>query len=244
MDLSPNDWFASQFHVIQSSSPSGASGLTDSRCSSQMERLAAREGVLRPEHHARAEAYEAPSNAPKAATDRLECSRMARSIPNDSAADGSHSRDSRSASAPPDRKRGEFVEAASRRSATAYGNVETSPLDGIATSWDDRSGCRYRVAESIGPALALEALQDSLSRFRFKAPVGVVPVSSSVLSTSLDSLEARVSADGCGSGFLGRIRAYAGLLVEENRRSARLVKGWPRQQLSTSALCYEGGASR
>lgn len=228
MNLSPNDWFASQFHVIQSSSPSGASGLTDSRCSSQMERLAAREGVLRPEHHARAEAYEAPSNAPKAATDSLECSRMARSIPNDSAADGSDSRDSRSASAPPDRKRGEFVEAVSRRSATAYGNVERSSFDGIATSWNSRSGCRYRVAESIGPAAVLEVLQDSLSGFAFRAPVGVIPVSSEILWTSLDCMKNRLSTDGCKSDFLGRIRAYAGLLSEETRRGARLLKGGTR----------------
>ncbi|MFM2167281.1 MAG: hypothetical protein RIS79_1652 [Verrucomicrobiota bacterium] len=228
MNLSPNDWFASQFHVIQSSSPSGASGLTDSRCSSQMERLAAREGVLRPEHHARAEAYEAPSNAPKAATDSLECSRIARSIPNDSAADGSDSRDSRSASAPPDRKRGESGDDASLRSAKAYGNVEPSSLDGIATSWDRRSGCRYGVAESIGPAAALQVLQDSMSGFSFKVPLRVIPVSSEVLWTSLDSLRNRLSTDVSGSDFLGRIRAYTGLLGEENRRSARLINGGVR----------------
>jgi len=228
MNLSSNDWSASQSHVIQSSSPSGASGLTDSRCSSQMERLAAREGVLRPEHHARAEAYEAPSNAPKAATDSLECSRVARSIANDSAADGSDSRDSRSASAPPDRKRGEFVEAASRRSATAYGNVQRSSLDGIATSWDSRSGCRYGVAESIGPVTAVQELWGSISGLSFKVPAGTIPVSSKALLKGLGSMEDRISADTCSSAFLGRIRAFAGLLSEENQRSARVIKGGVR----------------
>lgn len=228
MNSIPIDWCASQFHRSQSSSPRGASGLTASRCRSQIERLAAREGVLRPEHHARAEAYEAPSKAPTAATDSRECSRMDRSIANDSAADGSDSRESRSASAPPDRKRGEFLEAASRRSATAYGNVERSSFDGIATSWNSCSGCRYGVAESIGPASVLHELQNSLSGFSFKTPLGVIPVPSEVLWTSLDSLRNRLSTDVSGSDFLGRIRAYAGLLGEENRRSARLIKGGVR----------------
>ncbi len=225
MNRSPDGQSLAQFHVIQSSSPSGASGLTDSRCSSQIERLAALEGVLRPEHHARAEAYEAPSNAPTAATDSLECSRTARSIANDSTADGSDSRDNRSASAPPDRKRGELGLAASRRSDTAYGNEERSSLDGIATSWDSRSGCRYGVAESIGPVTSVRELRASISGLCFKVPVGTVPVSSEALLTGLDSLEDRISADACGSAFLGRIRAFAGLLCEENRRSARWVNG-------------------
>lgn len=228
MNRSPNDWSLAHFHVIQSSSPSGASGLTDSRCSSQMERLAAREGVLRPEHHARAEAYEAPSNAPTAATDSLECSRTARSIANDSAADGSDSRDNRSASAPPDRKRGELGLAASRRSDTAYGNEERSSLDGIATSWDSRSGCRYGVAESIGPVTSVRELRASISGLSFKVPVGAVPVSSQALLRGLESLESRINADKWGSGFLGRLRAYAGLVAEENRRGARLLNGGAR----------------
>ncbi len=228
MNRSPNDWSLAHFHVIQSSSPSGASGLTDSRCSSQMERLAAREGVLRPEHHARAEAYEAPSNAPTAATDSLECSRTARSIANDSAADGSDSRDNRSASAPPDRKRGELGLAASRRSDTAYGNEERSSLDGIATSWDSRSGCRYGVAESIGPVTSVRELRGSISGLSFKVPVGTVPVSTEALLKGLESLDDRLGADACCSAFLGRIRAFAGLVAEENRRGARLLNGGAR----------------
>jgi hypothetical protein len=67
-----------------------------------------------------------------------------------------------------------------------------------------------------------------MSGFSFKVPLRVIPVSSEVLWTSLDSLRNRLSTDVSGSDFLGRIRAYTGLLGEENRRSARLINGGVR----------------
>ncbi len=207
----------------QSSSVSGSSVRTTRRCSSQIDRRAERDGNLRPEAHDRADAYEVPNKAPKAATDILERSRTAPSMATASRPVGSERRETRSVSAPPEANRVSPA-AESSMSDTRYGNVESSRRIVIAPSSTARGEERALVVDVVGPAASIEGLQLALARFAFRPPSGGLPVSCDVLWAVLDAFGVWLAKGDSGRAQIGRLRAFAGLLGEGNRRAILILK--------------------
>lgn len=214
-------------HHFQESQPAkviGCSGVTTNRYSSQIARLADRDGTRRPDAHDRTAAYEAPSKAPSAATDSCECFRSAASMATASGPVGSDNRDTLNASAPPKAKRVPPSVAGSSISQTRYGKVESLDRTVMATLSPKARRTRTRVASSIGAPLALEALEAGFSSLGLAVPRQRLPVPDDAVWRALDAFGVRMEAGIHGRDGLFLMRAFADVIGEGNRRAEQMLK--------------------